>query len=275
MTEHPHGEARHRPPQGRSSTRALAAYKGVWVFIEHERGATHPVSWELLGEARKLADQLGVEVGAVVLGAPGPAIRQACEETFCYGADVCYLIEDPVLASYRNEPYTLGLTHLVDKYQPEIVLLGATTLGRDLGGSIATTLATGLTADCTELTIDPDNRSLAATRPTFGGSLLCTIQTLNYRPQMATVRPRVMHDARARQPAQRASHRGARSASSRSRSSPRCCEYIPDEHQDQAQLAYADIIVSGGRGLEARPRIFSWSGILPRCSAPKSARPGR
>ena len=133
-------------------------------------------------------------------GAPGPAIRRACDETFCYGADVCYLIEDPVLANYRNEPYTKGLTHLVDKYQPEIVLLGATTLGRDLGGSIATTLATGLTADCTELTIDPDNRSLAATRPTFGGSLLCTIQTLNYRPQMATVRPRVMHSPRARQP---------------------------------------------------------------------------
>ncbi len=133
----------------------LAAYKGVWVFVEHERGATHPVSWELLGEARKLADQLGVEVGAVVLGAPGPAIRRACDEAFCYGADVCYLIENPVLASYRNEPYTKGLTHLVDKYQPEIVLLGATTLGRDLGGSIATTLATGLTADCTEL----DHRS--------------------------------------------------------------------------------------------------------------------
>src|SRR5512139_2168804 len=170
----------------------LAAYRGVWVFIEHERGVTHPVSWELLGEGRKLANVLGVELAAVVLGAPDASLRQACNESFQYGADLCYLIEDPLLQDYRNEPYTRGLTDLVNKYQPEIFLLGATTLGRDLAGSIATTLATGLTADCTELNIDPENRSLAATRPTFGGSLLCTIQTLNYRPQMATVRPRVM-----------------------------------------------------------------------------------
>lgn len=246
-----------RPATGRRKVELdprLAAYKGVWVFVEHERGATHPVSWELLGEARKLADQLGVEVGAVVLGEPGNAIREACHETFSYGADVCYLIEDPVLASYRNEPYTVGLTHLVDKYQPEILLLGATTLGRDLGGSIATTLATGLTADCTELTIDPENRSLAATRPTFGGSLLCTIQTLNYRPQMATVRPRVMHMP------ERGSPRSGRLIEEtlgiiEESIITKVLEYIPDELQDQAQLAYADIIVSGGRGLK-RPENF-------------------
>ncbi|MGA2706927.1 MAG: electron transfer flavoprotein subunit alpha/FixB family protein [Steroidobacteraceae bacterium] len=246
-----------RPATGRRKVELdprLAAYKGVWVFIEHERGTTHPVSWELLGEARKLADQLGAEVGAVVLGEPGNAIREACHETFRYGADICYLIEDPVLASYRNEPYTVGLTHLVDKFKPEILLLGATTLGRDLGGSIATTLATGLTADCTELTIDPENRSLAATRPTFGGSLLCTIQTLNYRPQMATVRPRVMHMP------ERGSPRSGRLIEEtlgviEESIITKVLEYIPDEQQDQAQLAYADIIVSGGRGLK-RPENF-------------------
>ena len=151
-------------------------------------------------------------------------------------------------------PIRVGLTHLVDKYQPEILLLGATTLGRDLGGSIATTLATGLTADCTELTIDPDNRSLAATRPTFGGSLLCTIQTLNYRPQMATVRPRVMHMP------ERGSPRSARLIEEaiglvEESIITKVLEYIPDEQQDQAQLAYADIIVSGGRGLK-RPENF-------------------
>jgi electron transfer flavoprotein alpha subunit len=123
-----------------------------------------------------------------------------------------------------------------------------------LGGSIATTLATGLTADCTELNIDLDNRSLAATRPTFGGSLLCTIQTLNYRPQMATVRPRVMH----------LPERGA-ARSGRVIEEPlglvesavitKVLEFIPDEQQEQAQLAYADIIVSGGRGLK-RPENF-------------------
>ena len=232
----------------------LAAYKGVWVFIEHQRGATHPVSWELLGEGRKLADKLGVELAAVVLGAPGPSMRHACDEAFRYGADLCYLIEDPVLANYRNDPYTKGLTDLVNKYQPEILLLGATTLGRDLGGSIATTLATGLTADCTELNIDLDNRSLAATRPTFGGSLLCTIQTLNYRPQMATVRPRVMHLP------ERGTARGGRIIEEplgllESAIITKVLEFIPDEQQEQAQLAYADIIVSGGRGLK-RPENF-------------------
>jgi electron transfer flavoprotein alpha subunit len=232
----------------------LAAYRGVWVFIEHERGVTHPVSWELLGEGRKLANQLGVELAAVALGAPDLSLRQACDEAFHYGADLCYLIEDPLLRDYRNEPYTRGLTDLVNKYQPEIFLLGATTLGRDLAGSIATTLATGLTADCTELNIDPENRSLAATRPTFGGSLLCTIQTLNYRPQMATVRPRVM------QMPEREPTRSGRIVEEslglvESAIVTKVLEFIPDDRQNQAQLAYADIIVSGGRGLK-RPENF-------------------
>jgi electron transfer flavoprotein alpha subunit len=246
-----------KPASGRRKVELdprLAAYRGVWVFIEHERGATHPVSWELLGEGRKLADKLGVELAAVALGAPGPALRHACEEAFRYGADLCYLIEDPLLRDYRNEPYTRGLTDLVNKYQPEIFLLGATTLGRDLAGSIATTLATGLTADCTELNIDPENRGLAATRPTFGGSLLCTIQTLNYRPQMATVRPRVMQMPERQEP------RAERIIEEKlglveSAIVTKVLEFIPDERQNQAQLAYADIIVSGGRGLK-RPENF-------------------
>jgi electron transfer flavoprotein alpha subunit len=228
----------------------------VWVFVEHERGATHPVSWELLGEARKLADQLGVEVGAVVLGEPGNRdSRGLRRDVPLWGRRLLPHRRSGTRELSQRALYRVGLTHLVDKYQPEILLLGATTLGRDLGGSIATTLATGLTADCTELTIDPENRSLAATRPTFGGSLLCTIQTLNYRPQMATVRPRVMHMP------ERGSPRGGRLIEEtlgiiEESIITKVLEYIPDEQQDQAQLAYADIIVSGGRGLK-RPRIFS------------------
>ena len=114
----------------------LKAYKGVWVFIEHERGAVHPVSFELLGEGRKLADQLGVELAGVVLGAAGVDTRRFCQEAFSHGADLCYLAEDPVLAQYRNQPFTKALTDLVNKHQPEILLLGATTLGRDLAGKI-------------------------------------------------------------------------------------------------------------------------------------------
>jgi electron transfer flavoprotein alpha subunit len=232
----------------------LKAYKGVWVFIEHERGAAHTVSWELLGEGRKLADKLGVELAGVVMGAPGEDTRRFANEAFRYGADLCYVMEDPILAGYRNEPYTQGLTLLVNEYKPEILLLGATTLGRDLAGSVATTLQTGLTADCTELNIDPENRSLAATRPTFGGSLLCTIQTLNYRPQMATVRPRVMH-----MPERDESRTGriVEHALGLIETSivTKVLEFIPDEKRNEAQLAFADIIVAGGRGLK-RPENF-------------------
>lgn len=232
----------------------LKAYKGVWVFIEHERGAIHPVSLELLGEGRKLADMLGVELAGVVMGPPGESTRSFCQEAFYHGADLCYLIEDLLLQDYRNEPYTKGLTDLVNKYQPEILFLGATTLGRDLAGSVTTTLKTGLTADCTELNIDLDVRSLLASRPTFGGSLLCTIQTLNYRPQMATVRPRVM--AMPERDATR-SGRIIEDTLGMIESSiiTKVLEFIPDEMQDKPQLPFADIIVAGGRGMK-KPENF-------------------
>ena len=232
----------------------LAGYKGVWVFVEHERGQVHPVSWELMGEGRKLADMLGVELAGVVLGAPGAQTRGFCDEAMCHGAELCYLMEDEILKDYRNEPFTKGMTDLVNTYQPEILLLGATTQGRDLAGSVATTLQTGLTADCTGLTIDQDNRSLAATRPTFGGSLLCTIVTLNYRPQMATVRPRVMSMAE-RDETRRGRVIEHPLAMVESSIITKVLEYIPDAMQDKPQLAFADIIVAGGRGMK-KPENF-------------------
>ncbi len=226
----------------------LAAYRGVWVFVEMERGQVHPVSWELLGEGRKLADVLEVELAALILGGDVGECDAAADQAFGYGANLAYTVADPVLADYRNQPYTRALTDLVNRYQPEILLLGATTLGRDLAGSVATTLLTGLTADCTELAIDPDNRGLLATRPTFGGSLLCTIQTLNYRPQMATVRPRVMAVPEA------VSGRTGQIIQEKLQMVEediiaKVLEYIPDQNQEKAQLAYADIIVAGGRGM--------------------------
>jgi Electron transfer flavoprotein, alpha subunit len=232
----------------------LQAYKGVWVFVEHERGQVHPVSWELLGEGRKLADMLGVELAGVVLAAPGEEAKGFCQEAFTYGADLCYLMQNEVLADYRNDPFTQGLTELVNTHQPEILLLGATTQGRDLAGSVATTLQTGLTADCTGLTIDPDNRSLLSTRPTFGGSLLCTIVTLNYRPQMATVRPRVMA-----MPEKDASRSGRIVEHSLVMAEAdivtKVLEFIADDSRDKPQLPFADIIVAGGRGL-GKPENF-------------------
>jgi len=226
----------------------LLAYKGVWVFVELERGQVHSVSWELLGEGRKLANALGVELAGVVLGPASAETKQAVAESFEYGADVVYTIEDPLFADYRNEPYTKAMNDLVNKYQPEILLLGATTLGRDLAGSVATTLLTGLTADCTELAIDMEGRSLAATRPTFGGSLLCTIHTLNYRPQMATIRPRVMaHPAKG--PAKIGRVVEDKFDMREEDIITKVLSYIADENLEKSQLAYADIVVAGGMGL--------------------------
>lgn len=225
----------------------LKAYKGVWVFIEHDRGHVHPVSWELMGQARILADKLQVGVAGVLLGGPGDDLEAYAKEAYTYGADRCYLVRDPVLQGYRNEPFTKGLTDLVNTHQPEILLLGATTMGRDLAGSVATTLQTGLTADCTELNID--GRALAATRPTFGGSLLCTIMTLAYRPQMATVRPRVMP-----MPRKDATRSGDIVTQPlglvETDIVTKLLDFIPDATRNTVNLAYADIIVSGGKGLK-------------------------
>ncbi|WP_029007779.1 electron transfer flavoprotein subunit alpha/FixB family protein [Azospirillum halopraeferens] len=244
-------EAAPSKPQGRrfQLPEHLKAYKGVWVIVEQERGAAHSVSWELVGEARKLADKLGVEVGAVVLGAAGPDLERICGESFGYGADVVYKVTHPVLADYRTDPYARVMTDVVNTFKPEIVLLGATTLGRDLAGAIATTLATGLTADCTELDIYAENRSLAATRPTFGGTLLCTIQTLAYRPQMATVRPRVMampdrDETRTGQVIEVTPDLAEEDFVTK------VLSFIPDSERNEAQLAFADIIVAAGKGLQ-------------------------
>jgi electron transfer flavoprotein alpha subunit len=232
----------------------LGAWRGVWVNVELERGRVHPVSWELLGEGRKLADHLGVPLSGVVLGPDDDATTEACTEAFRHGADSVYVVRDPVLAHYRTEPYTQALTDLVERNKPEILLLGATTLGRDLAGAVATTLGTGLTADCTELRIDDETRSLAATRPTFGGTLLCTIHTLEYRPQMATVRPRVMA-----MPKRDAARSGdvieQRVALAEEDVVTKILSYIPDADTDKAQLAYADVVVAGGRGL-GKPENF-------------------
>ncbi|WP_108681239.1 electron transfer flavoprotein subunit alpha/FixB family protein [Methyloceanibacter sp. wino2] len=222
-------------------------YKHVWVFVEQERGQVHPVSWELLGEGRKLADKLDVDLAAVVLGPEGAETQHVVAEAFNYGADLAYLVADPLLRDYRNEPYTKAMTDLVNTYQPEILLLGATTLGRDLAGSVATTLKTGLTADSTELDVD-DDKSLAATRPTFGGSLLCTIYTLNYRPQMATVRPRVMPmPERVERPVGKVITHPLGLVEDDIVT--KVLDFLPARDAATSNLAYADVVVAGGMGL--------------------------
>ncbi|WP_298282051.1 electron transfer flavoprotein subunit alpha/FixB family protein [Acidocella sp.] len=225
------------------------AYKHVWVAVELEHGVVHPVSFELLGEGRKLADKRGVDLAGVVMGGDEASVLAAAQECFEYGADLVYTVTDKVLADYRNETATKALTDLVNSYKPEILLLGATNLGRDLAGSVATTLRTGLTADSTGLEID-DEGSLAATRPTFGGSLLCTIMTLNFRPQMATVRPRVMAMP-ARQPGRVGRIVEHPLGLAEDEVVTKVLKFIADRASNKAQLAYADIVVAGGLGLRS------------------------
>lgn len=170
----------------------LEAYRGVWVFAELRHGAIMNIALELLGEGRKLADTLGVELGAVLIG---NSVEPLAQDLFAYGADTVYTIEETELEHYRTESYCAAMEKLIRTYKPEIVLIGATNIGRDLGPRLAGRLHTGLTADCTVLDIDTEKRLLNQTRPAFGGNIMATIICPATRPQMATVRPGVMKKA--------------------------------------------------------------------------------
>ncbi|MGG1678929.1 electron transfer flavoprotein subunit alpha/FixB family protein [Neobacillus sp. NRS-1170] len=167
----------------------LDDYRGVWVFIEQNDGKIEGVSLELLGAGRKLADKLQVPLAGFLLG---HEVKPLAQEVIAYGADTVYLIDHPVLKHYRTESYMKGVMHLAKKYKPEIILYGATPNGKDLASAVATDLSTGLTADTTMLDVDIDSRLLEASRPAFGGNIMATILCKKHRPQMATVRPKVM-----------------------------------------------------------------------------------
>lgn len=164
-------------------------YQGVWVFIEQNEGKIEGVSLELLGAGRILADKLQVPLAGFLLG---DGIKSHANEVITYGADEVYVIDHPVLKDYRTESYMKGVCELAEKYKPEIILYGATPNGKDLASAVATDLATGLTADTTMLDIDLENRLFEASRPAFGGNIMATILCKTRRPQMATVRPKVM-----------------------------------------------------------------------------------
>ncbi|MGB9679628.1 MAG: electron transfer flavoprotein subunit alpha/FixB family protein [Thermoanaerobacteraceae bacterium] len=166
----------------------MEEYKNIWVFAEQRQGNIMGVSLEILGEARKLADKKGVKVIAVLIG---NNMKETAKDLINYGADIVYLVESELLANYTTDGYAKVIVELVQKYKPEIILYGATYIGRDLAPRIASRLHTGLTADCTGLDID-ENGLLLQTRPAFGGNLMATIICPEKRPQMATVRPGVM-----------------------------------------------------------------------------------
>jgi electron transfer flavoprotein alpha subunit len=226
----------------------IAPYRGVWVFIEQHAGEAARVSWELAGAGRGLADSLGVELSAVIIGHD---VAHLAQEAFSFGADNAYLIDQSVFRQYRTEPYLKAMCHLIDKYQPEIVLMGATGTGRDLAGAVATKVKTGLTADCTGLGID-EKRNLMQTRPAFGGNIMATIMCDRFRPQMATVRPHVMP-----LPERRDAATGKVVVEDflipESSIFTRVLEVITDKSgKDGVDVAGAEFIVSGGRGLMAK-----------------------
>jgi electron transfer flavoprotein alpha subunit len=228
-----------------------------WVFIEQEEGKANPVAWELLGAANRLALEVKDEASAkgdevVVEGVLlGHQVQPLAQEAIQYGANRIYLLDSPVLEHYRNQPYYTSITHLAQKYAPEVFLIGATTLGRDLAGSVATSLHTGLTADCTQLAMGEakgsDHKLLLATRPAFGGNVIATILCRKQTPQMASVRPRVFN-APAPNPQAKGEVVAETVTFHEAEANAEIVEFIRDQ-VDTAKIEYADVIVSGGRGL--------------------------
>ncbi|PIG99668.1 electron transfer flavoprotein subunit alpha [Clostridium combesii] len=166
----------------------LSDFKGVWIFAEQREGKLQKVALELIGKGKELSEKLGVELTAVLLGYNIDDIpRQLIE----HGADKVLYVNNPLLKNYNTDGYTKVINDLIEERKPEILLVGATYIGRDLAPRISSRLGTGLTADCTGLDIDNDTRNLLMTRPAFGGNLMATIVCDNNRPQMSTVRPGV------------------------------------------------------------------------------------
>jgi len=225
-------------------------YKGIWVFLEQMNGKVQSVSYELLGKAQELAKKLGCDVSGVLIG--NKLESQMDELIFC-GADNIYLVEAPELANFQDEPYTNILVELIKKHKPEIFLCGATNIGRSLISRVAINIKAGLTADCTGLDIDPDKKILLQTRPAFGGNIMATIISPNYRPQMATVRHKVFAPLAADKKRKGKIIRETFDSSlyfSRTKLLD-----IVEEVESLINLSEADIIVSGGRGM-SNPENF-------------------
>ncbi|MDD5745723.1 MAG: electron transfer flavoprotein subunit alpha [Candidatus Omnitrophica bacterium] len=219
-------------------------FQDVWVFAEQKKGVIQSVVYELLGEGKKLAQKRKQNLCAVLLG---DKIKAEAKKLIERGADKVYVLESSLLKEYLDEPYAQALTQLIKKYKPEIVLTGATTIGRSLIPRVAVELKTGLTADCTGLDIDEERGLLLQTRPAFGGNIMATIICPNQRPQMSTVRHKVMKEAEIDK-----KHKGEiieiDPASVKLTSRTAFLKSIEDV-AETVNIAEADIIVSGGRGV--------------------------
>lgn len=233
---------------GRSGTVDTADWHGVWVFAEQRNSMIEPSTFELLGAARSLASDLGEKVTAVLLGAD----VKSPETLLKAGADEVLYVKNATLAHFGLEPYAAVIASLISERRPEIMLGAATFIGRSLLPRIAIKVHAGLTADCTGLDIDKSKRLLLQTRPAFGGNIMATIICPNHRPQMATVRPKVMKPL-----AEPYDSKGTVTeiAADLPENRVKFLDFIVDQ-SSHVNIAAADIIVSGGRGL-SDPKNFA------------------
>ena len=219
-------------------------YKGVWVYAEQRHGEISSVVYELLNKGSELAKTLNVPLSAILIGSN---ISAKAQDLINRGADKVYVYDDPILAEFQDDPYSCILADLIKEEKPDIVLMGATNIGRSFASRVAAKNYTGLTADCTALEIDPETRNLMQTRPAFGGNIMATILTPRHRPQMATVRHKVFKEAKVQEgrtgevinktiDAQKIINR------------TKFIGFFKDQTAD-VNISDADIIVSGGRGL--------------------------
>lgn len=236
---------------------SLAEYKGVWVFVEQVDKKVQKVSLELLGEGKRIADKLNTNLTAVVLGS---GVKDEAKLLVAYGADDVIVVEDERLKTYTTEPYAKVLSNLINDKKPEIVLVGATALGRDLAPRVSARVHTGLTADCTTLEVEEVNAegvdaefvqaNLMMTRPAFGGNIMATIVCPDHRPQMATVRPGVMKMLD-RDDAKKGNIEEVASNLTDADVNVKVLEVVVEDKK-AVNIEDANILISGGRGVGSK-----------------------
>ncbi|EGT3606361.1 electron transfer flavoprotein subunit alpha/FixB family protein [Clostridium perfringens] len=220
-----------------------ADFNGVWVFAEQREGQLQKVSLELLGEGRKIADKLGSKLTALLIGSK---VQNLVEDLSRHGADEVVVVDAPELEHYTTDGYTKAICELANAKKPNIIFIGATFIGRDLGPRVAARLETGLTADCTSLDVDVESGDLLATRPAFGGNLMATIVCPDHRPQMATVRPGVFEKLPLGENDATVENVEVKFNSNDIRT--KIVEIIK-EHKDIVDISEANVLVAGGRGI--------------------------
>ncbi len=244
----------------------LSDYKGILVFAEQRDCIIQNVGLELIGEAKKLAAKLNVPVTAALIGNKIESLAQTLVE---YGADKVVIVDNELLKQYDTEAYAQALKAIIDAKKPEIVLLGATTLGRDLAPRVSSRLATGLTADCTKLEIDDETKVFGMTRPAFGGNLMATIVCPNHRPQMATVRPGVMQKLPKEE-----GNKGEIEVLPVTIDTSKIKVKILDVVKETAKkvdITEAKILVSGGRGVGSKENFKNLEAVASKIGATVSA----